>query len=150
MNIFSKGVQALLVYRLSSWLARTYLGLPLVFVLGRIIQILYGIDIDYRARIGRNCKIIHGYGLVIGSLAVLGNDCVLYHGVTLGGKGLWSPAGMPILGDNVVVYPGAKILGKVKIASGVSIGANAVVVKDCLISGATYAGIPAKKLKSRI
>lgn len=146
MNIFSKGVQALGIYRLSFWLGKTVVGIPIAGLLSRIIQILYGIDIDWRARIGRRCKIIHGYGLVIGSGAVIGNDCVLYHEVTLGARSLWAAPGMPVLGNGVIVYPGAKIFGSVKIADGVSIGANAVVMKNCSIKNASYGGIPAKKL----
>jgi serine O-acetyltransferase len=146
MNIFSRGTQALLLYRISRWCGKIIIGIPVAFVLGRIIQILYGIDIDWRARIGRRCRIIHGYSLVIGAEAVIGDDCVFYHEVTLGAKSLWAPPGMPVLGDKVIVYPGAKILGSVKIAEGVSIGANAVVVKNCTVPGAAYAGVPAKKI----
>jgi len=52
----------------------------------------------------------------------------------------------PQLGNNVFIGPGAKILGKVKIADGIAIGANAVVTKSFLEPNITIAGVPAKKI----
>ena len=61
-------------------------------------------------------------------------------GVTVGGA---RGKGAPIIGDNVVLSAGCKIIGNVKIGNNVFVGANAVVVKD-VPDGATVAGIPAK------
>lgn len=46
-----------------------------------LIQLIYGIDIDYRARIKGGCCTVHGVGLVIGQGAVIGENSKLYHGV---------------------------------------------------------------------
>jgi serine O-acetyltransferase len=74
-----------------------------------------GIDIHPAARIGHRCCIDHGTGLVIGETAVLGDDGKLYQGVTLGGlsvrKGDASVKRHPTIGDRVVIYAGATILG---------------------------------------
>ncbi|MBD5145977.1 MAG: transferase [Ruminococcus sp.] len=69
----------------------------------------------------------HGlYGIIVSQHAVIGNNCTIFHQVTIGdvdGKA-------PTLGDNVLVCPGAKLLGDIKIGNNVKIGANCVVVKD--------------------
>ena len=74
-----------------------------------------GIDIHPAARIGHRCCIDHGTGLVIGETAVLGDDVKLYQGVTLGGLSVRKEdASMkrhPTIGDRVVIYAGATILG---------------------------------------
>jgi len=142
--LLSKGFHAMCCYRLGVFLAKLKLT-PLSFILTRIIQILYGIDIHWRAKIDGGCRIFHGYGLVVGEGAVIGKNCSLYHGVTIGTKAEWTGEKMPVLGNNVKVYAGAKIIGQIKIKDNVVIGANAVVTKDILKSG-TYAGIPARKI----
>lgn len=74
-----------------------------------------GIDIHPAARIGRRLCIDHGTGLVIGETAVLGDDVKLYQGVTLGGHSVRKEDAArkrhPTLGNRVVVYAGATILG---------------------------------------
>lgn len=142
---FSKGFHAMCCYRLGYLLAKIKLS-PLSFILSRLIQILYGIDIHWKAEIGSGCRIIHGYGLVIGNGVKIGKSCSLYHGVTIGTKEEWTAEKMPTIGNNVKIYCGAKVLGEIKITDNVVIGANAVVTKNILKPG-TYAGIPAKKIK---
>jgi serine O-acetyltransferase len=74
-----------------------------------------GIDIHPAARIGRRCCIDHGTGLVIGETAELGDDVKLYQGVTLGGLSVRKEDAKtkrhPTIGDRVVIYAGATILG---------------------------------------
>ena len=89
-----------------------------------------GIDIHPAAKIGHGVFIDHGMGLVIGETAVVGDNCVLYHGVTLGANTFEKVDRHPKLGNNVIVYAGAKIIGPVKIGEYTVIAANAVVVKD--------------------
>lgn len=55
---------------------------------------------------------------------------------------------MPIIGDNVFVGFGAAIVGGIRIADNVAVGANAVVTKDILTSGVSVAGIPAKVISN--
>ena len=66
-----------------------------------------------------------------------GNNCIGNNGKT---------EDCPVIGDNVDIGFGAIIIGNVKIADNVKIGANAVVTKSCLEEGATLVGIPAHKL----
>ena len=75
----------------------------------------------------------HGlYGIIISHNAKIGKKCTIYHQVTIGeGKG-----GAPIIGDNVLIGTGAKIIGNIKIGHNVRIGAGAVVFSD-IPDGAT-------------
>jgi serine O-acetyltransferase len=97
------------------------------------------------ATIGRNADmapgfvILHSVGVVINTNVRAGRNLVIYHGVTLGEERRKSP----ILGDNVYIGAGAKVIGGVRIGSDVRIGANAVVTKD-VPDGATVIGIPAR------
>jgi len=92
-----------------------------------------GIDIHPGARIGERFFIDHGTGVVVGETAVVGSNVRIYQGVTLGAKSFpKDEAGRPIKGidrhpiveDDVVIYSGATILGRVTIGRGSSIGGN--------------------------
>jgi serine O-acetyltransferase len=110
------------------------LGLPL---LARMVAELAhgktGIDIHPGADIGARFFIDHGTGVVIGETAVLGERVRLYQAVTLGAKrfavneeGLLEKglARHPIVEDDVIIYAGATILGRVTIGRGATIGGN--------------------------
>jgi len=92
-----------------------------------------GIDIHPGAAIGENFFIDHGTGVVIGETAVIGNRVRIYQGVTLGAKSFpLDEDGNPIKGiprhpiveDDVIVYSGATILGRVTLGRGSVIGGN--------------------------
>ncbi len=98
-----------------------------------------GIDIHPGATIGPSFFIDHGTGVVIGETAIIGRNVRLFQHVTLGGRsplGL-APAGPrsrfarhPILEDDVIVYAGATILGRVTIGRGSKIGGNVWLLDD--------------------
>jgi serine O-acetyltransferase len=92
-----------------------------------------GIDIHPGAEIGASFFIDHGTGVVIGETARLGERVRLYQGVTLGAKSFPLDADgrlvkgiprHPIVEDDVIIYAGATILGRVTIGRGSSIGGN--------------------------
>lgn len=87
----------------------------------------YGAWVSPQATIGKRFRMMHVLGICIGSGTVIGDDCILYQQVTIG-KG--DNAGFPTLGDGVIVYAGAKIIGNITIGDGAVIGANAVVTRD--------------------
>jgi serine O-acetyltransferase len=98
-----------------------------------------GIDIHPRARIGESFTIDHGTGVVIGSTSIIGNNVKIYQGVTLGAKSFpLDEDGNPIKGiprhpiveDDVVIYSGATILGRITIGKGSVIGGNVWVTRD--------------------
>jgi serine O-acetyltransferase len=110
------------------------LGVPLIpRIITEHAHTLTGIDIHPGARIGERFFIDHGTGVVIGETSVIGNRVRIYQGVTLGAKSFPLDAeGKPIKGidrhpvveDDVVVYSGATILGRITIGRGSSIGGN--------------------------
>jgi serine O-acetyltransferase len=126
------GLHAMIHHRIAHQLH--VLGVPL---LARIVAELAhgdtGIDIHPGARIGSHFFIDHGTGVVIGETAVIGNNVRIYQAVTLGAKrfetdaeGALHKGGArhPIVEDDVVIYAGATVLGRVTIGRGASIGGN--------------------------
>ncbi|OHD65305.1 MAG: serine acetyltransferase [Spirochaetes bacterium RBG_13_51_14] len=98
-----------------------------------------GIDIHPGAKIGESFFIDHGTGTVIGETAIIGNNVRIYQGVTLGAKSFPLDAtGNPIKGiprhpiveDDVIIYSGATILGRVTIGKGAEIGGNVWLTHD--------------------
>ena len=133
------GLFAIFVYRIAH-----ELYLLKVPVIPRIITEMAhsrtGIDIHPGAQIGENFFIDHGTGVVIGETCIIGRGCRLYQGVTLGAlsfsknddgtlvKGI---PRHPILEDNVTVYAGASILGRITIGKGSVIGGNVWLTHKC-------------------
>jgi serine O-acetyltransferase len=98
-----------------------------------------GIDIHPGAQIGEGFFIDHGTGVVIGETAIIGRNVRLYQAVTLGAKRFEADASgglaknyprHPIVEDDVVIYAGATILGRVTIGKGSSIGGNVWLTHD--------------------
>ena len=94
-----------------------------------------GIDIHPYAKIGENFCIDHGTGIVIGETAIVGNNVKIYQGVTLGAlsvnKSDAKTKRHPTIGDNVVIYSGATILGgKTHIGEDSIIGGNVWITKS--------------------
>lgn len=116
------------------------LKMPLVpRIIAEMAHSSTGIDIHPGARIGEDFFIDHGTGVVIGETCIIGRGCRLYQGVTLGalsfpknsdGSLIKGIARHPILEDNVTVYAGATILGRVTIGKGATIGGNVWVTSD--------------------
>jgi len=92
-----------------------------------------GIDIHPGARIGQSFFIDHGTGVVIGETAIIGDRVRLYQAVTLGARSFPKEADgtlvkaiprHPIVEDDVVIYAGATVLGRITIGRGSTIGGN--------------------------
>ena len=92
-----------------------------------------------------NLKIYHCGNIVVNRGAKIGNNCKLHGDNCIGNNGISNKC--PIIGNNVDIGVGAKIIGDVKIADNVIIGAGAIVNKSFLEEGAVIAGVPAKKIK---
>jgi serine O-acetyltransferase len=75
-------------------------------------------------------------------------NCTIYHQVTFGGKviGDAQKGNYPIIGNNVTIFAGAKLIGNVRIGDNAIIGANSVVNKD-VPENSVVAGVPAKVIK---
>jgi serine O-acetyltransferase len=110
------------------------LGAPLAArMIAELAHSATGIDIHPGAKIGNSFFIDHGTGVVIGETAIIGNEVRLYQAVTLGAKRFYKDefgalikgnARHPIVEDNVVIYAGATILGRITIGKGSTIGGN--------------------------
>ncbi len=126
------GMRAIIHHRLAHTLYK--LGAPLVpRLLASISQTETAIDIHPEAQIGPRFFIDHGIGVVIGQTAVIGENVRLYQHVTLGAKSFTEDASgvlikgeprHPIIEDNVVIYAGATILGRVTVGRDSVIGGN--------------------------
>ena len=126
------GVTAITHYRLAHELH--CLGAPLIArMISEIAHSATGIEIHPGARIGGSFFIDHGTGVVIGETAVIGEHVRLYQAVTLGAKrfpidehGHLVKGNLrhPIVEDDVVIYAGATILGRITIGRGSVIGGN--------------------------
>ncbi|WP_394778965.1 serine O-acetyltransferase EpsC [Undibacterium sp.] len=126
------GTTAIIYYRLAH--ALFILGAPLLArMISEIAHSSTGIDIHPGAQIGPSFFIDHGTGVVIGETAIIGQRVRLYQAVTLGAKRF--PADEngalikgnprhPILEDDVIIYAGATILGRITIGRGSTIGGN--------------------------
>lgn len=126
------GVLAIIHHRLAHTLYQ--LGVPLLArIVAELAHSLTGIDIHPGAEIGRGFFIDHGTGVVIGETAVIGERVRIYQAVTLGAKTFpiddkgHLQKGLPrhpIVEDDVVIYAGATVLGRITIGKGSIIGGN--------------------------
>ncbi len=119
-------------------------------IYGAFLQLKY-----YRLRLKRNTyiplntfgpglSIAHFGAIVVNGNARIGNNCRIQDSVTIGATNGSSKA--PILGNNVFIGSGARIIGNISIADDVAVGANATVVKNVFEKGITVGGVPSKKI----
>lgn len=126
------GVLAIIHHRLAHFLYKAGLTL-LARITSELAHSATGIDIHPGAQIGESFFIDHGTGVVIGETCIIGNRVRVYQAVTLGAKRFTadesgklekSYARHPIVEDDVVIYAGATILGRITIGKGSTIGGN--------------------------
>jgi len=141
--LLTDGTPAMIWYRLMQFARRWRLA-PLEMVFNRMNTICCGCVIGRGADFGPGFVLIHSLGVVINGTVRGGSGVKIEHQVTIGAEKRQSP----VIGNDVFLGAGAKILGAVRIGDGAKIGANAVVVTD-IPAGATAVGIPAKVVRSR-
>lgn len=132
------GVLSIIHHRLAHTLYG--LGLPLLArIIAELAHAQTGIDLHPGASIGAGFFIDHGTGVVIGETAVIGERVRIYQAVTLGAKRFPTDGdgklkkGLPrhpLVEDDVVIYAGATILGRVTIGAGAVIGGNVWITDD--------------------
>ena len=132
MLVCYPGIAAIINHRLAHELYR--LELPLIArMIAEIAHSKTGIDIHPGAHIGPSFFIDHGTGVVIGETTIIGERVRLYQAVTLGAKRfptdengmlIKGHARHPIVEDDVVIYAGATLLGRITIGKGSTIGGN--------------------------
>jgi serine O-acetyltransferase len=137
------GVLAMIHYRLAHRLYQLQLPL-LARIVAELAHGATGIDIHPGASIGAGFFIDHGTGVVIGETAVIGERVRVYQAVTLGAKRFPTDAqgnlqkGLPrhpVVEDDVVIYAGATILGRITLGKGAVIGGNVWLTHDVPAGG---------------
>lgn len=145
--IFCQELHAVLIYRFGRW-SKYEFKIPIIsilfrmiyFVLRKMSEMLIGVAIWPESKIGPGLKIEHFGGIYI--MAQMGKHCRISQQVTIGHIGGFKGGGCPVLGDNVYIGAGAKVLGEIRIGNNVKIGANAVVIQD-VPDNAIAVGVPA-------
>ena len=136
------------MYRFGRWrygIRPTWLRKPfslLYHLLFKLVQILTGIELPCEVEVGRNFVIDHSGGVVVSGYAKFGDNCRIRTGVVVGLARVEDPCA-PVIGHNVDIGAGAKVLGRIRVGNNVRIGANAVVIKD-VPDDCIAVGIPAK------
>lgn len=131
-------LRAMLLFRFGSWCKRRRIPFLPGFMQRQIYK-RYGLEISPGADIGGGLYIAHPIGTVI-SVRRMGVNCSVIAAVTIGMRNEWK---FPVIGAEVFIGAGARVLGDITLGDGCQIGANAVVIKD-VPAGATAVGIPAK------
>ncbi len=148
-NLFQidAALEAVFYYRLERSIFLREPEHPLLPFLANLMRMKSGIEFYYSTEVGPGLNIQHGVGVVVGPRCKIGKNFVIHQGVSIGQKNIHSPNDSVTIGDEVVVFSGAKIIGNLKIGDYAQIGANAVV-RDDVESHSVYVGIPAKKIRS--
>jgi len=137
-TLCTDGSAAMVLYRLMQWSRRWRLPL-LEMVINKLNAVLCDCIIGRGADFGPGLVLIHANGVVINGSVRGGSGIYIEHQVTIGADDRISP----IIGNDVFIGAGAKIIGNVKVGDGARIGANAVVVED-VPAGRTAVGVPAR------
>lgn len=152
-NWGAQGFWVMTIYRFGRW---RYQVRPAILrklfsaiyrILYKLIQIITGVELPCEVKLGRNFVIDHFGGIIISGYAEFGDNCRIRNGVVVGLKNMGNIAA-PVIGNNVDIGTGAKVLGSIKIGNNVVIGANAVVVSD-VPDNSIAVGVPAV-IKTRI
>lgn len=124
--LFEAGYQAVVLHRLAHWFKSH--GVPVLGpAIARLNQFLTGVEIGPAAVIGPGFMISHGNGLVIGGHVRIGARALLLHQVTIGSPDPGRLEEMPVLGDDVFVGAGARLIGPIEVGDGAFIGASCLV-----------------------
>jgi serine O-acetyltransferase len=140
----SKGFRSIFLYRLFNI---KFQNLSSLYSILRMIS--FSIEIPCTTQIDEGFFIGHAEGLLINPNCTIGKNFTIYQGVTLGGNigKIRDGRVAPLIGDNVFIGPGAKVLGPVTVGDNSMIGANAVVMKD-IPKDSLAVGIPSKIVRT--
>jgi serine O-acetyltransferase len=122
------GLKFMTIFRLTQYYRKkNRIMFYFFFIWLRRLKIKYGFDISYRTTIGKGFYIGHFGTIVIHGDVVIGQNCNISQGITIGVSNYGKNQGVPVIGNNVFIGPGAAVFGNITIGDHVTIGANAVV-----------------------
>lgn len=129
------GVHAVVIFRFGKWLRKKNLLVrillePFYVLFYHRIRSKWGIEIPRATDIAEGLYIGHHGSIIISAASKIGKNANISQQVTIGISGKGDKRGVPVIGDNVYIAPGAKVFGKITIGDNVQIGANAIVYKD--------------------
>jgi serine O-acetyltransferase len=132
-------MNAIKFYRIANWCYCK--RIPLIPTLFKFLTFLvFNSVIPAQCQIGKNSRLMYGgIGVVIHKRSRIGNNVALGQGITIGRK---LKDGAPVIGNDVYIAAGSRVLGDIRIGSNVIIAANAVVVAD-VPDNSVVAGVPA-------
>lgn len=116
-------------------------------VFEKFVELLTNSSVPSRCTIGGGLRIQHFGQIMIHDTVIIGKNATIYNGVTIGLQHDNDIQG-PVLGDDVYIGAGAKILGNIRVGNNVSIGANAVVLRD-VPDNSIAVGIPARIISKK-
>jgi serine O-acetyltransferase len=158
--LFKSSYKTVVYYRIAMYFKRKRFGRLLFGLIARILLArlsrVPGVDFNTIYEIGPGLKLKHPHDIVLGYGSRIGQCVTIYNGVTLGAKHRFTeddlapdkPDRYPKIGDGVIIFSGAKILGDVTIGAHSVVGANAVVI-DSFPENSIIAGIPARIISQR-
>lgn len=144
------GFWSVINYRVGRFVARSnhrvvrVVGSRCYGVWSLALDLAAGLQLNREATIGRDLHIVHGWNIKIHPQAVIGARVGIMHDVTIGTTP--DDEGAPIIGDDVFIGAGARVLGSVKVGNGARIGANSLVISD-VPPGTTAVGVPARIMR---
>ncbi|HXT49577.1 MAG TPA: serine O-acetyltransferase [Thermoanaerobaculia bacterium] len=127
--LFETGYQAVVLHRIAHWF-KSHRIPALGPAVARLNQFLTGVDIGPAAEIGPGLLIVHGQGIVVGGHARIGSNATLLQQVTIGSPSPDRRERMPVIGDDVFLAAGARLIGAITVGDGSFVGVNAVVTQD--------------------
>lgn len=104
------------------------LFLPYIAFYKLTFEWILGVELPYRAKVGRGLKLLHGHSLVVNERTIIGEHCILRHSTTIGNDG--KSDACPVLGNYVDIGANVCIIGGVNVGDNSTIGAGSVVIKD--------------------
>lgn len=143
-SLLSDGSLSMVIYRCMMCTNKYPVLFAITFVLLKLNSFLCGAVIGRGAVFGSPFVILHSVGIVINSKVVGGRDVYLESGVVIGE----TKRGCPLLGNDIFIGSGAKIIGSVSVGNNVTIGANAVV-NASFPDNVVVAGVPAKIVRRK-
>lgn len=139
------GTSAVVLYRIARFFIRVHLSI-IGWVFLELNKLFNGCVIGRSAEFKEGFVLMHPIGVVINGGVKGGKNVVIESSVVIGAARNGLPVQVPVLGDNVFIGSGAKLLGGIKIGNNVKIGANAVVIKN-VPDNSTVVGIPGRDIQ---